>query len=164
MAEHIGISTVALARFECAPRHCDYRNSKVERLRLDRDGLSRGVAASNALAGQPNIGSPGGRRRAGVSSALAWRLELHWGGLQAGRPQPITGCGRRFRLAVSVRMSLSRSTPGGVPRASFRRRSAFFRKTFVEGINLFETPPFLHGAPLSVGRKGGSATGRSHHR
>jgi len=32
----------------------------------------------------------------------------------------------------------------------FPQTLGLFRKTFVEGINLFETPPFLHGAPLSV--------------
>src|SRR6516165_2227130 len=59
-----------LERSECAPSHCDYRNRKVQRLRLDRHGLSR---PSWHYCGESNIGGPGGRKRAGVGSALADR-------------------------------------------------------------------------------------------
>src|SRR5262249_48531532 len=49
----------------------DYRNSKVQRLRLDRHGLSWASRSQKAMVGESNIGGPGGRKRARVGSALA---------------------------------------------------------------------------------------------
>jgi hypothetical protein len=40
--------------------------------------------------------------------------------------------------------------PGWGAPSFFPQSLGLFRKTFVEGIDLFETPPFLHGALLSV--------------
>jgi hypothetical protein len=57
----------------------------------------------------------------------------------------------------ALRISLARSTPGGVPRASFRNRSASSERRFLRGVELFETTPFLHGALRSM--EGGSAIG-----
>jgi hypothetical protein len=61
----------ALACSECAPSHCDYRNSKVQRLRLNRHGLSWASRPQEAIVGESNIGGPSGRKRAGVGSAVA---------------------------------------------------------------------------------------------
>jgi len=71
MAEQIGISVDFLACSECAPSHCDYGNSKVRRLQLDRHGLSWASRPQEAIIGQSNIGGPGGRKRAGVGGAVA---------------------------------------------------------------------------------------------
>jgi hypothetical protein len=60
-----------LACSECAPSHCDYRNSKVQRLRLNRHGLSRASRPQKAFVGESNIGGPGGWKRAGVGGAVA---------------------------------------------------------------------------------------------
>ena len=99
-AEQTGISAELF--FKCAPSHCDYRNSKVQRLRLNRHGLSWASRPQQAILGESNIGGPGGRKRAGVGSALAdtndvvspqrscrlsgvgsssWTLEVSCGGL-----------------------------------------------------------------------------------
>ena len=69
MAEQIGISVI-LACSECAPGHCDYRNSKVQRQRFDRYGLSWASRPQKAAIGESNIGGPGGRKRASASGAL----------------------------------------------------------------------------------------------
>ena len=69
MAEQIGISAELFACSECAPSHCDYRNRKVQRLRLDRHGLSWPRRPQEAIAGESNIGGPSERNRAGVGSA-----------------------------------------------------------------------------------------------
>ena len=50
----------------------------------------------------------------------------------------------------ALRRSASRSTPGGVPRASFRRRGASFRKALIEGIG-----SHLHALFLSMGGRRG---------
>src|SRR6516165_11910333 len=50
---------------------CDYRNSKVQRLRLNRHGLSWAARPQEAILGESNIGGPSRRKRAGVGSALA---------------------------------------------------------------------------------------------
>src|ERR1700730_14160834 len=60
-----------LACSECAPSHYDYRNSKVQRLRLNRHGLSWASRPQQAILGESNIGGPSRRKRAGVGSALA---------------------------------------------------------------------------------------------
>src|SRR5262245_14032238 len=56
---------------ECAPSHCDYRNSKVQRLRLNRHGLSWASRPQEAIVGESNIAGPSGRKRAGVGSVVA---------------------------------------------------------------------------------------------
>ncbi|PDT66332.1 hypothetical protein CO683_28655 [Bradyrhizobium ottawaense] len=60
-------------------------------------------------------------------------------------------------------ISRSRSILGGVARGFFPETHSLFRKALVEGIDLFETTPFLHGAllPCWVGRE---RSRRSHHR
>ena len=59
MAEQIGIICRTFTCSECAPSHCDYRNSKVQRLRLDRHGLSWASRPQEAIFGESNIGGPG---------------------------------------------------------------------------------------------------------
>jgi hypothetical protein len=59
-----------LACSERASSHYDYRNSKVQRLRLNRHGLSWASRPQEAILGESNIGGPGRRKRAGVGSAL----------------------------------------------------------------------------------------------
>ena len=63
-----------LACSECAPSHCNYRNSKVQRLRLNRHGLSWASRPQEAIVGESNIGGPSGRKRAGVGSAVRAKL------------------------------------------------------------------------------------------
>jgi hypothetical protein len=59
--------------------------------------------------------------------------------------------------SCALRISLARSTPGGVPRASFRRRGASSERRLSRGSNCFEKTSILHGAlSLGIGR---SATG-----
>ena len=70
MAEQIGTSAELFACSECAPSHRDYRNSKVQRLRLNRHGLSWASRPQEAIFGESNIGGPCGRKRAGVGSAI----------------------------------------------------------------------------------------------
>src|SRR6516165_8535022 len=60
-----------LACSECVPSYCDYRNSKVQRLRLNRHGLSWASRAQEAIVGESNIEGPSGRKRAGVGSVVA---------------------------------------------------------------------------------------------
>src|SRR5262245_32964697 len=60
-----------LACSECAPSHCDYRNGKVQRLRLNHHGLSWASRPQEVIFGESNIGGPSGRKRAGVGSVVA---------------------------------------------------------------------------------------------
>src|SRR5262249_34986949 len=57
--------------FRMRPSHCDYRNSKVQRLRLNRHGLSWASRPQEAIVGESNIAGPSGRKRAGVGSVVA---------------------------------------------------------------------------------------------
>jgi nucleotide-binding universal stress UspA family protein len=70
MAEQIGTSAELFACSECAPSHRDYRNSKVQRLRHDRHGLSWASRPQEACVGESNVGGSRRRKRAGVGSAL----------------------------------------------------------------------------------------------
>src|SRR5262245_9822169 len=60
-----------LACSECAPSHCDSRNGKVQRLRLNHHGLSWASRPQEVIFGESNIGGPSGRKRAGVGSVVA---------------------------------------------------------------------------------------------
>jgi hypothetical protein len=62
-----------VTRTEWAPGHCDYRNSKVQRLRLDRHDLPWASRPEEAIVEESNIGGLNGRKRAGVGSAVAVR-------------------------------------------------------------------------------------------
>jgi hypothetical protein len=70
MAEQIGISAELLHVPNAHPDTA-ISNSKVQRLRLDRHGLSWASRAQKAILGKPNLGGPSGRKRAGVGSAVA---------------------------------------------------------------------------------------------
>jgi universal stress protein family protein len=65
---------------ECVPSRCDYRNSKIQRLRLNRHGLSWASRPQEAIVGESNIASSSGRKRAGVSSVVADTNESGWCG------------------------------------------------------------------------------------
>jgi len=71
MAERIGISADLLHVPNCAPSHCDHRNSKIQRLRPGRHGLAWASRTQEAIFGKSNIGGPRGRQHSGVGGALA---------------------------------------------------------------------------------------------
>ena len=70
MAEQIGISAELLHVPNAHPAPAIIETA-VQRLRLDRHGLSWASRPQQAIFGEPNIGGPGGRKRARVGSAVA---------------------------------------------------------------------------------------------
>jgi hypothetical protein len=63
-------------RSKRVPGRCDYRNSAVQKLRLDRHGLSWTPRRQETSVRESDVRGPGGRERAGAGRLTVWEDQL----------------------------------------------------------------------------------------